>query len=122
MKVKKIKIGIKDLKTALNEFAEKAKAIERGEKVKKETGLYFTSFEAFRKALTPKRLELLHIIKTRKPSSINELARMAKRDVKNIADDVNYLERIGLIEKKATDHKTAPVITYDKISLEIAVG
>ena len=121
MKVKRIKVGIKDLRTALSDFAEKAKAIERGEKVRKETGLYFTSFEAFRKALTPKRLELLHVIKTRKPASINELARMAKRDVKNVADDVGYLERIGLIEKKETDHKITPVITYDKIALEIAV-
>lgn len=121
MRVKKIKIGIKDVKTALKEFAEKAEAIKRGETVKKETGVYFTSFEAFRKILTPRRLELLHIIKTRKPSSINELARMAKRDIKNIAEDVKYLERIGLIEKKETDNKTAPVTKYDRIELEIAV-
>ena len=39
MIIKKIKIGIKDLKTALNEFAAKADAIERGETVKKETGV-----------------------------------------------------------------------------------
>ena len=121
MKVKKIKIGIKDVKTALREFAEKAEAIERGEKARKESGVYFTSFEAFRKILTPRRLELLHIIKTRKPASINELARMSKRDVKNVAEDVKYLEVIGLIEKKETDHKTAPVTKYDKIALEIAV-
>lgn len=121
MRIKKIRIGIKDLKTALKDFAEKTEAIERGEKVKKETGVYFTSFEAFRKALTPKRLELLHIIKTRKPSSINELARMAKRDVKNVAEDVKYLEQIGLIEKKETNNKTAPVTKYDRIALEIAV-
>ena len=121
MRVKKIRIGIKDVRTALNEFAERAEAIEKGEAVKKETGVYFTSFEAFRKILTPRRLELLHIIKTRKPSSINELARMAKRDVKNIADDVKYLEQIGLIEKKQTDNKTAPVTKYDRIALEIAV-
>jgi len=121
MRIKKIKIGFKDVKTALAEFAERAEAIERGEKVKKETGVYFTSFEAFRKVLTPKRLELLHIIKTRKPSSINELARIAKRDVKNVADDVKYLEQIELIEKKESDNKTAPVIKYDRIALEIAV-
>ncbi len=121
MRIKKIKIGIKDVKTALKEFAEKAEAIERGEKVKKETGVYFTSFEAFRKILTPKRLELLHVIRAKKPSSINELARMAKRDVKNVADDVKYLEQIGLIEKKETDNKTAPVTKYDRIALEIAV-
>ncbi|KAF0146150.1 MAG: hypothetical protein FD156_177 [Nitrospirae bacterium] len=121
MRVKKIKIGIKDLKTALEDFVKTGEAIERGEKVKKESGVYFTSFEAFRKVLTPKRLELLHTIKTRKPSSIHELARMAKRDVKNVADDVKYLEQIGLIEKKETDHKTAPVTKYDRIALEIAV-
>lgn len=121
MRVKKIKIGIKDVRTALKEFAEKAEAIGRGEAVKKENGVYFTSFEAFRKILTPRRLELLHIIKVRKPSSINELARVAKRDVKNIAEDVKYLEQIGLIEKKQTNNKIAPVTKYDRIALEIAV-
>jgi len=111
------------LKSILAETVKKGEAIERGEKLKpvKEPDIYFTSFEAFRKAITPKRLELLHIIKARKPTSINELARMAGRDVKNIADDVKYLEQVGLVEKKATVAKTAPVITYDKIAFEIAV-
>jgi predicted transcriptional regulator len=111
MKVKKIKIGIKNVKTALNDFVRTGEAIEQGKKVKKEAGVYFTSLEAFRKALTPKRLELLHIIKTRKPSSINELARFAKRDIKNVADDLKYLGQIGLIEREETDRKTKPVIT-----------
>ena len=83
--------------------------------------LYFTNFEACRKALTPKRLELLHLIKIKRPCSINELARMAKRNVKNIAEDVKYLEQIGLIEKKESLAKMALVITYDKLLLEIAV-
>ena len=121
MRVKRIKIGIKDVKTALDEFVKTGEAIERGEKIKKETGIYFTNLEAFRKILTPKRMELLHIIKAKKPSSILELARLAKRDIKNVADDVKYLERIGLIDKKITKKKVAPVINYDKIALEIAV-
>ena len=75
MKVKKVKIGIKSVEDALNEAKETMKKIERGEKAKKEVGVYFTSFEAFRKALTPKRLELLHTIKIKNPKSINELAR-----------------------------------------------
>ena len=121
MKVKKMRIGIKSIEEALAETKVTMKKLERGEKVKKETGVYFTSLEAFRKALTPKRLELLHIIKTKKPASINELARMAKRDIRNIADDVKYLEEIGLLEKKESDHKTRPVISYDRIELQIAV-
>ena len=57
----------------------------------------------------------------KRPSSINELARIVKRDVKNVADDVKYLEQIGLIEKKQTKSRIAPVVTYEKLKLEIAV-
>jgi len=53
MKAKRIEIGIKDLKTALDDFVRTGEAVERGEKVKRDTGVYFTSIEAFRKALTP---------------------------------------------------------------------
>lgn len=121
MKVKKIMI--KSLKNILSDTVKKVEAIERGEKLKPVRGpeVYFTSFEALRKVLTPRRLELLHLIKAKKPSSINELARMAKRDVKNIAEDVKYLEQVGLIEKKETARRTAPVVTYDKIAFEMAV-
>jgi len=121
MKVKKVKIGIKDLKTSLDDFVRICEDIERGEKVKKETGVYFASFKAFRKALTPKRLELLHVIKTKKPASINQLATLAKRDIKNVAEDVKYLFQIGLIEKRKTKREVSPSIGYDKILLEIAV-
>lgn len=123
MKVKRIKVGIKDLKVILNDFVKTGEAIEQGKRFKpvKEPEIYFTSFEALRKALTPKRLELLHVIKTQKPQSINELARMAKRDLKNVADDLKYLERIGLIERKEDRNKTTPIVKFDKIALEIAV-
>ena len=121
MKVRRIKVGIKSVESILDDFVKTGEAIERGQEVKKETGTYFTSLEAFRKAVTPKRMELLHIIKKERPSSINELARMAKRDVKNVADDVKYLAQIGLIEKKETKSRTAPVVTYEKLMLEISV-
>ena len=112
---------LQDVKTSLNDFVRICEAIDRGEKVKKETGVYFTSFKAFRKALTPKRLELLHIIKAKKPSSINQLASIAKRDIKNVTEDVKYLAQIGLIEKKKAKREITPSIEYDKILLEIAV-
>jgi predicted transcriptional regulator len=123
MKVKRVKIGIKSVQDVFRDVKETVRRIDKGERLPpvKAPEIYFTSFEVFRKALTPKRLELLHIIKNQKPSSINELARMAKRDVKNVADDVKYLDQIGLIEMKATGRKTAPLIAYDKIALEIAV-
>lgn len=40
MRVKKVKVGIKDIKTSLHDFVRTCKAIDRGDKVKKETGDY----------------------------------------------------------------------------------
>ena len=123
MRVKKVKVAIKNLKDIFEDVKDVVRRIEGGEHLKtvKDPEIYFTSFEAFRKALTPKRLELLHIIKTQKPTSINDLARLSKRDIKNVAEDVKYLRQIGFIEVKGTDKKTMPVIPYDRINLEIAV-
>ena len=122
MKVRRVKIGIKDVETLLNEFGDAAESIEAGKKVKHERGVYFTNIQAFRKALTQKRLELLHAIKTEHPSSINHLARILKRDIKNVAADVRFLEKAGLIDtKKEASKEISPHVTYDKILLEIAV-
>jgi predicted transcriptional regulator len=122
MIVRKVKIGIKDVETLLNEFADAAESVEAGAKVKHERGVYFTNIQAFRKALTQKRLELLHTIKAEHPSSINHLARILQRDIKNVASDVRFLKQAGLIDtKKETSREISLHVTYDKILLEIAV-
>jgi predicted transcriptional regulator len=124
LKVKKVKIGIKSTKEVLQDFVKTCEAIERGEKVKREEGVYFESIEAFRKALTPKRLELLHLIKGGKAHSLHGLARLARRDVKNIIQDVELLQNLGLVSigKGKTGRKeVSPSVDYDAIELTIAV-
>ncbi len=124
MRVKRVKIGIKSLKDVLEDTKKAMKKLERGEKVKPEKGLYFESIEGFRKALTPKRLELLHLIREKQPESIQELARLSKRDIKSVATDIDILEGLGLIDmkrKKEGRKESTPTVKYNKISLEIAV-
>lgn len=124
MKVKRVKIGIKGVKDVLEDFVKIGEAIERGEQVKKEKGVYFESIEGFRKALTPKRLELLHLIKERHPKSLQELTRMSSRDMKSIVTDIGILEGLDLIDMKRSKEgrrETMPIVRYDKIALEIAV-
>jgi predicted transcriptional regulator len=121
MRVKKIHIGIKDLKSSLDDFVRVAEAIERGEKVKKTRGIYFTSMEAFRKVLTPQRMNLLRLIRAEKPASLHELARLSRRNIKNVSDDVKYLTQVGLVEVKESGKKISAMVNYDKILLEIAV-
>ncbi|HBO83643.1 MAG: hypothetical protein A2073_03615 [Deltaproteobacteria bacterium GWC2_42_11] len=124
MKVKKVKIGIKNLKEVLEDFARTAEAIERGEKVKRRRGYYFENLAAFRRALTQKRLEMLHVIKKERPASVYELAKMLDRDTKNVTQDLEYLKQVGLVEIRRTKEKqerNIPEVKYDKINLEIAV-
>jgi len=124
MKVKKVKIGIKSVREALKDFVAAGTAIERGEKVKKEKGVYFESIEGFRKALTPKRLELLHLIKEKHPKSLQELSRLAKRDIKSIVTDIKILESLDLVDverKKKGRGESTPEVHYDAIELLVAV-
>jgi len=121
MKTRKITIGIRDVPSALDDFAAAGEALARGEAVREETGIYFTSLAAFRKALTPKRLELLRLIKAIRPASINQLSKLAGRNIKNVADDVKYLKQIGLVEFEQEGRSTAPRVEYDEIDLRIAV-
>ena len=124
MKVKRVKIGIKSLKDVLSNAKEVMKKLERGEKVKRESGVYFENLEAFRRALTERRLEMLHVIKEKHPSSVYQLAKMLDRDIKNVNVDLEYLREIGLVEIKRSKEKrerVIPEVNYDVIELRVAV-
>jgi len=121
MKTKKIKIGFKDIRTTLDDFVDTGEALARGEQAREEAGVYFTSIEAFRKAITPRRLELLNIIKTARPASINQLASLTRRNIKNVAEDIKLLSQVGLLETKKVHNRVALQVDYDEIDLRIAV-
>ena len=125
MKVRNIKITIKTDAEFFKEVKNVWKKLEQGEKVKKHEGISFESLETMRKVLTEERLRILKIIKKYHPGSIYELAKILKRDTKNVSDDVHYLAELALIEiekgKSNGREKTTPVVNYDKILLEIPV-
>src|SRR3990170_1491068 len=118
------KMRIKNLEDVLSNAREVMKKLERGEKVKKESGIYFENLEAFRRALTERRLEMLHVIKGNHPSSVYELAKMLDRDIKNVNMDLEYLREVGLVEIKRSKEKrerVIPEVNYDAIELLVAV-
>jgi len=49
--------------------------------------------------LTPRRLELMKILKQEGLLSIRGLSKQLKRDYKNVHTDVISLERVGLIQR-----------------------
>ena len=124
MKVRNIKIRVKDLRTVLDETRETMERLTAGQTVQKIRDVNFTSYEALRKILTPRRLELLHTIKEQNPRSVYALAQMLRRDLKNINEDLAILSNLGLVElrKETTGRKhIVPWVTVDKIQVEISI-
>jgi predicted transcriptional regulator len=70
--------------------------------------------------LTNLELELLNFIKTEKPQSIRELARMIHKDISIIRPKIKTLENTGLIElKQGSKNRLIPSLNYDKITVAI---
>ena len=121
MKIKKIHIEIKSLDDALTEAGQVFEKIAQGKTIKKKTSVYFSNIKEMRTVLTEKRLELLKTVKDKKPSSIYDLAKMLKRDLKNVIQDVEYLKELGIIEVTETKDKKIPSVRYDMIAFEVAI-
>ena len=124
MKVKRLKVGVRSLDEGLREFGSTLKAIQSGKPVTKRTGVYFVSVEAMRQVLTPSRLSLLHMIRTRRPRSIAALAKLISRNFKNVHADVKLLADLGLVHLESGTHLRDPVtptVPYERIQFEIAV-
>lgn len=122
MKAKKLKIGIRSTDDVLKEAAETMKRVAAGRKVRpKGHRLFFTSPEALRRFLTPKRLELIRLVRKHRPRSINELAALARRDFKRVYEDIRSLAEAGLVElANGKGRKKTPRVA-DELRLEIVV-
>jgi predicted transcriptional regulator len=122
MKGKKVRMSIRSIDDVLDEAAATMRAVAAGKKVRpKGRRLFFTSAEALRRFLTPKRLELLRLIRQQHPTSINELATLAQRDFKRVYEDIKDMADAGLLELgKDKGRKIAPRVA-DELRLEIVI-
>ena len=122
MKVKKIRIKSKE--DFFSELETVAAKLDRGKRARPLRGEFFESLEAVRNVLTPKRLELWHIIRDQEPSSILELSRIAKRDFKSVHRDVSVLVATGIVKLKegkgSRGNTQQPVSLADTLLLEVA--
>jgi predicted transcriptional regulator len=123
MKTKCITIKLQSLAEGLQDFVRVAHAIERGRPPKRMLDvLAFESLEAMRKVFTPRRLELLQVIRQERPASVYALAKATGRDLRNVQDDVAMLARLDLVSLSRGRHARAgvsPRVDYDRIRLDI---
>lgn len=102
-------IGIQSLDGFFREGRNFTRRLDTGEKMHDaDFELSFSSPAQLVAELSPKRMELLQVLKKAGPLSIRALAKMMGRNYSNVHADVQRLIEHGLIEKDAGDHVLVP--------------
>lgn len=102
-------IGIQSLDGFFQEGKKFARLLDAGKKMHEaDFELSFSSPAQLVAELSPKRMELLQVLKKAGPLSIRALAKMMGRNYSNVHADVQRLIEHGLIEKDAGDHVLVP--------------
>jgi predicted transcriptional regulator len=116
MKTKKALLIVEPTRKAFDRFAEALKNPSKSSHYKGYVILSFPSYEILGKVITGARLELLSVIRKAKPKSIQELAKAADRDFKNVYQDVKLLAQYGLVELKEQGARkaAAPVSKFSE--------
>jgi len=102
MKVKKKILNVtvgESLRDAGARAANSMKAITRGEKVAPHFGVNFEQIGQMLAAFTPKRWELIAALREAGPLTVAELARLLRRDYKNVHTDVAQLIEWMAVER-----------------------
>ena len=85
----------------------------------------FEGVATLRKLLSNEKARLLHTIKTKKPGSVYELAKILKRDLKAVKNDIKLLDRFGFIdlisEKTGGRERLRPIVVVDSVYVNFKV-
>ncbi len=92
---------------------------------KSESSYDFEGIALLRKLLSNEKAKILHAVKTSKPKSIYELAKLLKRDFKSVIDDVKFLEKFGFIdmiaEKSGGRERHRPILAIDSMHIHFKI-
>ena len=104
------------------EFLAAAKLAHTGKPFPGDQGVFFESYETARALFTDKRLELLRLIKKHAPTSINQLAKIAGRDFKNVHTDIVHFAYLDIVDIPRGKRVGEPLkVLYDRIDLHAEV-
>ncbi len=95
-----------------NDIQDFIQAWETGKQAAPVNKLTFESIKGFINAFTPKRWELMQVLKKQGSQTIYQLAKTLGRDYKNTHTDVKKLLELGLLNK---DEDKKVMILWDEI-------
>ena len=93
--------------------------LNRGESVEKPDTFAFETSELLFETFNPRTMALLETISDTDPESIRETARLVKRDVKNVYEELTELDRLGVIRFETSGRSKQPVFPYEEIVISL---
>lgn len=85
----------------------------------------FSGILDLRQLLSNEKARILHIIKTQKPNSIYELAKILNRGFKAVNDDIRLLEKYGFVElaheRIGSRTRYRPVLITDLVTINFKI-
>ncbi len=125
MKVKKIKIRIESEDEFFKRIGGYMKRLDKGERKKMtDESLSVSSLSQLKNILTEKRLEILSMIRKKKPDSVYSLAKMLDRRQENVQSDVKLLSDLGFIDIKKDKKgrkKSSLKVDYDVLDFSVPI-
>lgn len=80
------------------------------------------SLQKLMRLLSEPNVKLLNMIKTMRPKSVAELARLSGRPKASLTQTLRRLERFGLIAFRSSNgRRKAPEVVCDKVTLDVAI-
>jgi predicted transcriptional regulator len=85
----------------------------------------FKGLASLRSLLSNEKARIIHIIKSKNPKSIYEVAKLTNRDFKSVSEDIKLLEEFGLLDliKETTGkrERLKPVAIIDVLKIELVL-
>ena len=98
-----VKIGVGTTDDFFKRSLDRAKKLDRGQRLKPEMRITFEHPAELIRVMTGKRVELIHAIR-RQPAAVSELALTLNRDRAAVDRDVKLLEGFGLLTTSFEDN------------------
>lgn len=113
-----LRVGI----ASFEQMKARTMAIARGEHKPSadEPKVWFTSIESIAKVLSSGNRELLAIIASRNPASIDELAKLSGREKSNLSRTLHTMQGYGIVElHKGERGRIAPRVIHENVIVEL---
>lgn len=119
--MKKLTVYLRPTSEALKNFKEALKLARQGKLKGTHYEIGFDTKRSFDRFA--KNIGVLSVIRTRKPKSVYELAKILKMDVSNLNKLISFFEMMGVVSIKIStvNGRTVrtPIVEYDQIEFDL---